>query len=110
MPPLRHNNSVTTDPEHFKTAEAQGKQLKTVFMKMADITKEEINKSLKEMYEYTHIKKTHTSPCACIMDYCFCEIPVCENKWVLFLYLPLGSFTSILSSFNGLIFVLSYHI
>ena len=51
MSPLEANNSATAGPENCSIAEAQEKGLKTAFMNMIKVLKEEMNKPLKEIYE-----------------------------------------------------------
>jgi predicted nucleotide-binding protein (sugar kinase/HSP70/actin superfamily) len=54
MSPPELGNPVTAGPEHCNTAEAQGKDLKIVFKNMTEVLKEEMTKSLKEVYENTN--------------------------------------------------------
>ena len=52
--PLEPSNSTKAGPEDYKIAEAHEKELKTAFMKMIEVLNEEMNKSLKEIYENTN--------------------------------------------------------
>ena len=47
MSPAEANNLTTASPEYFNIAEAQENNLKTNFMMMIEILKDEMNKSLK---------------------------------------------------------------
>ena len=46
MSPAEPNNPTTASPEYSNTAETQDKDLKTHLMKMTEVLKEEVNKSL----------------------------------------------------------------
>lgn len=48
------SSPTTARPEHSNTTEAQEENLKTNFMEMTEVFKEEINKSLKEIQENTN--------------------------------------------------------
>lgn len=56
--------STTARFKYFNTAEAQGKDPKTDLMKVIEVLKEEINKSLTESQENTKkLEEIHTSIC-----------------------------------------------
>ena len=52
--PTEPSSPTTARPEHSNTTEAQEENLKTNFMEMTEVFKEEINKSLKEIQENTN--------------------------------------------------------
>ena len=54
MSPPEPSNPATAGPERHKIAETQGKDLKIVFNNMIEVLKEEITKSLKDIYENTN--------------------------------------------------------
>jgi hypothetical protein len=54
MAPGEPSNPATAGLEHRDRTEAQGRDLRIVFTKMIEVRKEEINKSLKEIYENTN--------------------------------------------------------
>ena len=56
MSPSEHSYPTTATSKYSNTAEAQEEDLKTNFMKMIGILKEEMNKSLKEIQENTKKK------------------------------------------------------
>lgn len=51
MAPSEPSNPTTARPEHSNTAKAQENDLKTDFMKMIEVLKEEMKKSLEEYQE-----------------------------------------------------------
>lgn len=51
MSPLEPSNSTTTGPGKCNIVEAQDKSLKIAFMDMIEVLKEEMKKTLKEIYE-----------------------------------------------------------
>ena len=51
MSPLEATYPTTVNPEYSSTAEAQENDLKTNFMKIIEVLKQEINKSLKKSRE-----------------------------------------------------------
>lgn len=51
MPPPEPSYSISASPKYCNTAETQEKDLKTNLMKIIELHKEEINKSLKEIKE-----------------------------------------------------------
>lgn len=50
MSPSEPSHTTTASPDYPNTAETQGNNSKNNFMKIIEIHKEEINKSLKEIY------------------------------------------------------------
>ena len=60
MPPLEHSYSTIAGPEQLKPKE---RDLKNTYMKMIEVLKEEINKSLKEIQKNTNkqLKKVNKS-------------------------------------------------
>lgn len=57
MFPLESSNPTIADLGYFNIAEAQGKKkkkLKTTFMNMIEVLKEEMDKPHKEIYNYTN--------------------------------------------------------
>lgn len=55
MSPVEPSNPTTTGPGYSKIAKAQEKKNpKRAFMYMIELLKEEINKSVKEVYENTN--------------------------------------------------------
>lgn len=50
MSPLEPSNTTIVDSEKCNIAEAKGKDFKIAFINMIEVLKEEINKSLKEIY------------------------------------------------------------
>lgn len=54
MSPLKSSNPTTSSSEYSNIAEAQEKKLQIAFMNMIEVPKEEVNKSLKEIYENTN--------------------------------------------------------
>lgn len=56
MSPLEPSNFTTVDPLNHNTAEAQDKDLKMAFVTVTEVLKEEMNKSLKGIYENTNNK------------------------------------------------------
>lgn len=51
MLPTEISHLTTASPEYSNTVESQGNNLKTNFMAIIDVLKEEINESLKEIKE-----------------------------------------------------------
>lgn len=51
LPPLEPRNRITAGSEHCNIAESQNKYLKTAFMNMTEVLREEMNKDLEETYE-----------------------------------------------------------
>lgn len=62
MSPLDSSYSVRANSEYSKLVEYEGKHLRTNYMKMTDVFKEETNKFLKEI-QHTH---THTNTHSCV--------------------------------------------
>lgn len=52
MSPLEHIYPDTISFEYSNTTEAQEKDVKAKFMKMFEVLKEEVNKSLKDIQKY----------------------------------------------------------
>lgn len=50
---LEPSNLTTVDPEYFHIDEAQDKSFKIIFMDMIEVLKEDMNKSIYEIYENT---------------------------------------------------------
>lgn len=50
MSPLEPSNTTIVDSEKYNIAEARGKDFIIAFINMIEVLKEQINKSLKEIY------------------------------------------------------------